>query len=334
VSGINAPITLNAGQTAVLTIGFDPTVAGAVSGAVTISSNASSQPTIALSGTGQPGLSGVSCSNPSLTGAATDACTVTLTGAAASPLTVTLASNNSAVTVPASITVAMGAVSAAFTASATAVNTSQTAILTATASGASITYPLQLNAAVPALTLSATNVAFGNVLINTTAMEPVTLTSSGATPLIISSGSLSGAGFSMSGITFPLTLNPSQTATLNVQFAPTTAGSATGTVTLTSNAGSGGTASILLSGTGAAAAYQVDLSWNPPTGSSDPAVAYNVYRVSSGGVFALLNSSPILLPSWTDTTAQAGLTYDYQVTSVDALGVESEPSGMIVVSIP
>ena len=176
--------------------------------------------------------------------------------------------------------------------------------------------------------------AFGNVLINTTAMEPVTLTSSGATPLIISSGSLSGAGFSMSGITFPLTLNPSQTATLNVQFAPTTAGSATGTVTLTSNAGSGGTASILLSGTGAAAAYQVDLSWNPPTGSSDPAVAYNVYRVSSGGVFALLNSSPILLPSWTDTTAQAGLTYDYQVTSVDALGVESEPSGMIVVSIP
>jgi fibronectin type 3 domain-containing protein len=78
----------------------------------------------------------------------------------------------------------------------------------------------------------------------------------------------------------------------------------------------------------------VDLSWNPPTGSSDPAVAYNVYRVSSGGVFALLNSSPILLPSWTDTTAQAGLTYDYQVTSVDALGVESEPSGMIVVSIP
>ena len=336
VSGVSAPITLNPGQTAALTIGFDPTSTGAVSGTVTISSNASSAPTIALSGTGQPGatLSGVSCSSASLTGAGTDACTATLTSAASSPVTVSLASNNSAVTVPASVTIAAGASSAAFTTTATAVTTAQTATLTATAGGASTTYALQLNAATQALTLSTTNVAFGNVTENATATQPVILTSSGTAPLTINGGSVSGTVFGMSGVTFPVTLNPSQTATLNLQFTPTTLSSTTGTVTLSSNASSGGTASISLSGTGIAQSYQVDLSWNAPSGSTDPVAGYNVYRATGSGGFAVMNPSPISQPAWTDTTVQNGAAYSYQITSVDASGVESTPSSPSSVSVP
>jgi hypothetical protein len=55
LSGASFPLTLTAGQTAVLTVGFDPTVAGATSGSVILTSNSSTgtSSTVALSGTGQ-----------------------------------------------------------------------------------------------------------------------------------------------------------------------------------------------------------------------------------------------------------------------------------------
>jgi fibronectin type 3 domain-containing protein len=38
--------------------------------------------------------------------------------------------------------------------------------------------------------------------------------------------------------------------------------------------------------------------------------------------------------TYTDTTVQDGLTYDYEVTSVDASGVESTPSNVYTAAIP
>ena len=81
----------------------------------------------------------------------------------------------------------------------------------------------------------------------------MTLTSTGTAALTINSATLTGTGFSVSGATFPVTLNPNQTATLQVQFDPASAGAAAGTLTIASNASSNGTASDRLSGTGAAA---------------------------------------------------------------------------------
>jgi hypothetical protein len=54
LSGASFPLTLSAGQSTALTIGFDPTVAGATSGTLTLTSNSStgSTSTVALSGTG------------------------------------------------------------------------------------------------------------------------------------------------------------------------------------------------------------------------------------------------------------------------------------------
>jgi fibronectin type 3 domain-containing protein len=138
----------------------------------------------------------------------------------------------------------------------------------------------------------------------------------------------------MSGVNFPVTLNPNQTASLNLQFDPPSTGSMTGTVTLSSNASNGGTSSISLSGTGTASSYQVDLAWYAPTGSSDPVAGYNVYRATGSGSYARLNSSPSTSASWTDTTVQNGQTYNYEITSVDASGVESVPSSSSSVSIP
>ena len=143
--------------------------------------------------------------------------------AASGGMSVGLTSNNSAVTVPATVMVPANATSARFTATVSAVTTAQAVTLTASAGRASKTFALQLNASSPE-TLSATSLlAFGNVNLNTPTAQTVTLTSTGTAALTINSATLAGTGFSVSGATFPVTLNPNQTATLQVQFDPTSA---------------------------------------------------------------------------------------------------------------
>jgi centrosomal CEP192-like protein/ASPM-SPD-2-Hydin domain-containing protein/HYDIN/CFA65/VesB family protein len=99
------------------------------------------------------------------------------------------------------------------------------------------------------MTLSPSSQAFGSVTVGTKQSQSVTLTNTGATSVSISQASISGTGFQLSGITAPLTLNASQSVTFIVAFAPQTTGSATGTVTITSDA-SNSTLTMGLSGTG------------------------------------------------------------------------------------
>jgi hypothetical protein len=280
-------------------------------------------------------LSTLSCSNGSMTGAGTDACTVALTAAAPSGgFTVNLTSNNSAVTLPASVTVAAGSSSASFTATVTAITSAQTATLTASAGGVTETYSITLGAAAPALTLNAISVSFGDVNLNSPAIQSVILTSSGTAALTASAGSVTGAGFSISGISFPVTLNPGQTANLNIEFDPTTAGAATGAVTLISNASSS-TATIALSGTGVAGSYQVNLTWNAPTGSTDPVAGYNIYRATgASSTYQLLNATADTSTTYTDSTVQTATSYTYYVESVDAEGNQSGPSNTYSANIP
>jgi hypothetical protein len=338
VSGATFPLTLSAGQTATLVVAFDPKTAGAATGTLTITSNATAggTATVSLSGTGQaaPALSAVSCSSNSLTGATTDACTVTLTSAASSGgLAVNLSSSSSAVTVPASVTVASGATTAAFTATASAVTAAQTATITATASGISVHTELQLNAEVATLSVSSSSVAFGDVDLNAPATQSVILTSSGTAPVTVNAASLSGTGFTMSGASFPLTLQAGQKATLEVTFDPTAAGAASGAITLTSNCSMGPMA-VSLSGTGETSSYEVELTWEAPASSADPVAGYDIYRAVSGGSYQLLNASVNTPTTYTDGTVGAGIAYTYQVTSVDAEGNQSAPSNIYSVTIP
>jgi hypothetical protein len=340
ISGVSFPLTLNPGQTATLGIAFNPTAAGLVNGTVTLTSNSSSgtTSTISLSGTGQPVLNGLTCANGSITGAGTDTCTVTLNAAAGTGgQPVSLSSSNSAVTLPASVTVAAGATSAGFSATATAVSTAETATLTATSGGGTKTYGISLDVAVPTLTLQSTSVPFGDVTDGSPSYQSVTLTSSGTAAVTVSAGSVSGTGYTISGVSFPSTLTPGQTATLEIEFDPTVAGLSDGSVTLTSNSSTGTTSTISLSGTGVAASssYEVNLTWDAPTDSSDPVAGYNIYRAISGSsTYQMLNSSINSGTSYTDTSVSNNTSYIYYVESVDAEGNQSAPSNSFTVSVP
>ena len=278
-------------------------------------------------------LSALTCSSASMTGAGSDSCTVTLTSAAASGgLSVSLASSSTAVTVPATVTVSANATSAGFTVSVSSVTFAQAVTLTASAGGVSKSFALQLNAAVPTLSISAASLAFGNVKVNTAATQTVTLSSTGTAAVTVSAATVTGTGFTVSG-TFPVSLNPGQTVTLNVQFDPTTTGAATGQLTIQSNSSTGGTAAVSLSGMGTSA--EVELSWDAPSSSTDPVAGYNIYRsTGDSSSYQLLNSSIDTETTYVDSTVQSGTAYTYYVESVDSSGVESVPSNEVNVTIP
>jgi hypothetical protein len=103
------------------------------------------------------------------------------------------------------------------------------------------------------LVASPTSLDFGTVTTGETSPpQLVTLTnpigSSG--PVQITNLTTTGAGFAIdSGPTTPLTLNPGESTTVGVEFAPTTAGPASGSLDVTHD-GAGSPLSVALSGTG------------------------------------------------------------------------------------
>jgi len=203
-----------------------------------------------------------------------------------------------------------------------------------TGSAASLALSGTGTAANPQLTISAGSLSFGSVTVNTATTQSLILTSSGTTPVTLTSAAITGAGFTIVGGGFPVTLNPMQALTLQLQFDPTTAGALTGQLTINSNSTTGSSAVVSLSGTGTAIAHEVDLSWDAPASSPDPVAGYNIYRLTGTGPFVLINSSPDSAVVYVDSTVVSGATYSYEVKSVDADGVESAASNQITVTIP
>ena len=152
-----------------------------------------------------------SCSSASVTGPGSDNCTVTISAPAWSSMTAKLASNNAAVSVPATLVIPANATSVGFTANVQSVASPQTVTLRASMNGASKSFVLHLSAAattVPTLSVTPNSVVFGNVPLNTATTQPVTLSSTGTGPVTINSAKLSGTGFAMSGAAFPGHLEP------------------------------------------------------------------------------------------------------------------------------
>jgi hypothetical protein len=261
LSGLTVPLTLNAGQSTSFTVLFSPAVTGAASGNLTITSNGSN-PTlnISLSGTGV--TQGTLTANPtslafgSVTVGASKALSETLTNTGGSSLTISAASASGAgfslsgLNLPLTLTAGQSTSFTVTFAPTAGGSDSGNVTITSTGSDSSLTVPLS-GTGVTQGTLAAnpTSLAFGNVQTGSSASLTETLTNTGGSSLTISAATASGSGFSLSGLTLPLTLNAGQSTSFSVQFAPTVSGASSGSVTITSN-GSNPSLSISLSGTG------------------------------------------------------------------------------------
>ncbi|HEV2522351.1 MAG TPA: choice-of-anchor D domain-containing protein [Candidatus Acidoferrales bacterium] len=199
---------------------------------------------------------------------------------------------------------------------------------TATSNAATLT----VNAAALLLNSNTSSLSFGSVNVSSSSSQNVTLTNAGNSNVTISNVTVTGAGFTASGVSTGLILAPAQTATLTATFAPAASGSVTGGISVASNA-TNSPDTITMSGTGAAAVnHSVALSW---TASTSSVMGYNTYSSkTSGGPYTKLTSAPVSAMTYTDTTVQAGLTYYYVVTSVDSSNMESAYSSEVGATVP
>jgi hypothetical protein len=103
--------------------------------------------------------------------------------------------------------------------------------------------------ATPMISLTPGAVSFGNLTVKTSASQTVRLSNTGTAALAISQATLAGTGFSMSGLSAPVTVAAGASMNFTVSFQPTTTGAASGSVSIGSNASST-PLTISLSGTG------------------------------------------------------------------------------------
>jgi Abnormal spindle-like microcephaly-assoc'd, ASPM-SPD-2-Hydin len=99
------------------------------------------------------------------------------------------------------------------------------------------------------LQASSLALSFGSLQVGSSSTQSETLINSGDSTVIITEANLTGSAFSVSGLNLPLSLIPGQSFTMDVLFTPISAGSATGSISVISNA-SNSPLTISLSGTG------------------------------------------------------------------------------------
>src|SRR3984885_3427102 len=345
VSGVTAPMTLDGGKSASLTVTYKPTSPTTLSGSVTITSNASdSSMVIGLSATATSStlaatpssvsfgsvvvgsdttqtirLQNIGTSEVKISSLTPSVANVTISGIT---LPANLAPGTSATLTAAYKPTAAGGVSGKITVTSTAVGSPTIIDLSGTAAAASIQ-----------LTPSATSLSFGDVTVGSSGTNEVTVKSTGNTNASISKVAISGTGFVLGSSVASVILDPSQSETYTVHFDPTAAGSVTGTLTITSNAANS-QMKISLSGSGAVAAtkHTVALAWDR---SSSTVNGYYVYRgTKPSGPYTQLNSTPEANPSYSDGSVSNGQVYYYYVTAVNSGNIQSADSNQVSVTVP
>jgi hypothetical protein len=343
VSGLAAGSTIAPSQNVALSLTYKPTASGASTGSLSVTNSQGGSVSEAVTGTGvQASLSVTPASanfgsvvtgntntqtiQLSNTGTATliiSQATVTGAGFSVSGLSLPLnlapshGTNFNVQYVP----TGAGAVTGSLAISSNAASSPLNVALSATGVSATSTYsvtPASLN--------------FGSVNDGSTASQSLTITNTGNSNVAISAVSVSGTGFSIVSGSGAVTLSPNQTAAISVQFAPTTAGAATGSIGLSSNA-TNSPPGVSLSGTGVApVSHSVTLSWGA---SSSTVAGYNVYRSTvSGASYSKVNSSPLAVLNYADSSVTGGTTYYYVATAVDSSGNESVYSNQVSATVP
>lgn len=182
------------------------------------------------------------------------------------------------------------------------------------------------------LDVSPSTMDFGTVAVGDSKTVTGRL-SAGSSDVKVTSASWNGDGFSISGISFPVTVQANQTVSFQVTFSPSTAGTSSGRISFNSDAANS-PARVSLTGTGqsSASGHSVSLSWRTATGT---VVGYNVYRSTiTGGPYSKLNSYPQPTTAYTDGSVAAGQTYYYVVTAVGVGSSESGYSDEVRADIP
>jgi uncharacterized protein (DUF58 family) len=345
VSGAATPVTLAPSQSVALTAKFAPTTSGTTTGSLTVTNSDGVNAIASITGTGvQAGLTVTpsSVSFGSVVAGSTNSQTVQVKNSGTGTLTISQATVSGAgfsltgMALPMNLAPGQsgnfnvqyapqgtGSVTGAVSILSNAPNSPTVLALSATGTTATVT-----------ISVSPGSLSFGSLTTGSVTTQPLTITNTGNANVSISSVSATtGGAFSIASGAGAVTVSPKQSTSVSVQFAPTSAGSKVGSVTIASNA-TGSLSSVSLAGTAVAPTlnHSIALNWG---GSSSSVSGYNVYRSTvSGGSYAKMNGSLVGGVSFSDSSVQTGLTYYYVATSVDASGNESVYSNEVSAIVP
>jgi len=344
VGGLAAPVALAPSQSLTLSVTFAPTTAGATTGSVTVTNNDGVNAVAAVTGTQvQPGLSltPTSASFGSVVTGNTNSQTVQIRNSGTSSLTVSQATVTGAgftlsgLAAPLTLTPGQSGNFNVQYAPQSAGNVSGAVSIVSNAPNSPATVALSATGVVASHTISVnpSSLSFGSVTDGSSASQGFTVTNTGNSNVAISGITATGTGYSLLSGAGAVTLSPNQSTSVSVQFAPSAAGSANGSVNILSDA-TGSASSVALSGTGVAPTvpHSVALNWGA---SSSSVAGYNVYRSTvSGTAYAKMNGSMVGGVNYADSNVQSGHTYYYVATAVDASGTESVYSNEVAAIVP
>lgn len=273
ISGITTPVTLAAGQSAQLGVTFSPTASGSSTGSLTITSNDPVNPTlyVTLSGTGTSTPTGqlnASSNNVSFGAIATGTTTeqqIALTNAGNSAVTISSITltgaglTASGIEIPGTLNPAESATLKVSFAPTAAGSLTGSITVVSNAANSPLKIAVTGTGAQPGLSISPSSFNFGSVVDGQTKSETFTATNTGTGPLTITQLASSGSSYTVSGLATPAAIASGSSTTFSVLFAPTTAGSLAGTVSLASNAPNSPNV-LSLSGTGTAASVTLSAS--------------------------------------------------------------------------
>ena len=346
VSGLSLPLTLPAGQSQGFSVIFTPSAAGNSGGNLAIVSNASNASlNVPLSGNGlapgslAPSPSSLSFGNVQVGN--NQQLSETLTNSGGVNVNISQASVGgtgftiSGLNPPLTLTPGEHyTFTVTFTPPSPGSDSGSVSIVS-NASNPNLSIPLSgTGTPVPegTLAVSPASMNFGNVVVGTNSQLTGTLTASGES-VTVSSDILNGSAYALSGISFPVTIPAGQHVQFTITFTPAGTGSASGSVSFTSNASNSPTVETFTGVGTPPPQHSVNLSWTAST--SQNISGYNIYRgIKSGGPYSKIN--PVLNAStvYTDTTVADGQTYYYVATAVNSSNEESAYSNQTTAVIP
>lgn len=279
MTGLALPKTITPGSNISFSVQFTPTSTAGASGSILFTDNAPNSPqTLTLTGSAVASGSTLGA-NPgsfnfnTVVVNSSSQQTFTLTNSGNATVTINQVSTTGTGFSSTGLTVgqhiAAGA-NATFTATFAPTATgavSGNVVITSTATNSTLTIPLSGTGTQGALSANPASINFGAVINGSSASVPVTLTNTGSAAVSITAHSITGTGFTLTGWTAPASLTPGQTTSFTVTFAPTTAGSKSGSVSITSNA-PGSPLVINLSGSGTATQATMTVNPSPVTFSN------------------------------------------------------------------
>jgi hypothetical protein len=340
---LSLPMTLGARQSVQFSISFTPRAANYADGSFEVINSTAYGPLfLDVHGTGVTG--GILDADPSSVSfgsvppGKSETLPETLTNSGSSSLTVSqvrptgAAFKVSGLSLPLTLAPGQSFTFGAVFAPTTGGSASGSISLISTASNSSLTISLSgAGAASGQLAESPSSTNFNNVTVGTTKSLPITLSATGSS-VTISSATTNNSEFTLSGVTFPLTLAAGKSASFSLNFKPQSSGTASGRISFVSNASNSPIAEAVTGSGISTTGHSVNLSWDA---SSSRVVGYNVYRGSvSGGPYIQINPTVDPSTTYTDTTVVGGKTYYYVSTSLDPRGIESGFSNQVKAVIP